>query len=68
MRRVHEIIRDPIIRDRRAQGAFLKLSCGHWNWEAGFTDRDFENIIHFSVERACLGGCYQYQRAMGPDC
>lgn len=48
-----------------SNGAYLKLSCGHWLWEAGFSDNDFDNVTRFNVERPCLGGCYIPQVPMG---
>ncbi len=48
----------------RPGGAFLKLSCGHSNWEAGFNAHEQENVMQFGVGRPCLQApCYQRQRA-----
>jgi hypothetical protein len=54
-------------------GAGLKLDCGHWNWEGGFTEeqaKDAASKWHMRIElrRPCLGACYRYQRPMGIHC
>jgi hypothetical protein len=55
--------------DKAPGGAFLTLSCGHRQWNGGFTREQEEAIIRYSAHAFCLEGpCYKPQRPMGDQC